>query len=372
LLKDIRNLIDIQIGALFIVDEKTNDFNLEAVEPFEKGHECCKEIEFQIECGMFSWIIKRRKVSIIPSFVFRNKSTIVMMPLGTMKRTLGLVLIVVPVEEGLITQENMRLLSMLSKECSLVMENAFLYESLRKKHETLQKAQEQIVRSEKLSSLGKLTSGASHEILNPLNIISGNIQLLLMDKCLDSRVAKSLHIMKDQSGRIANIINSLLEFSQKTKSEIKPVNINDIFEKVLLLAGYQIRFDTIDIVKDYDHNLPSVMGDEEKLVQALFNLLSNASDSMPNGGFLKIFARVLDYNDRFIEIKFQDTGCGILKENINKIFDPFFSTKESENDTGIGLSVTYGIIHDHGGSIKVESMVDKGSTFTILLPAGSA
>lgn len=366
LLEDIRNLIEISICALFIVDEKTKAFNLESVTPENRRSECIREIESQIECGMFSWVIKRRKISIIPSLVFQKNSTIVMMPLSSVKRTLGLVLIVVPLKEGLIKQEVIRLLSILSKESSLVMENAFLYENLRKEHESLLKAQEQIIMSEKLSSLGKLTSGASHEILNPLNIIYGNIQMLLMDKKLDSRFSKSLNIMKNQSDRIANIINSLLQFSQKNKSEIKPVNINEIFEKVLLLSGYQIRFDTIDITKEFDKNLPFVMGDEEKLSQAFFNFLSNASDSMPDGGLLKIFTGTS--GNKFVEIKMQDTGCGISEENLGRIFDPFYSTKEIEG-TGMGLFLSYGIIQDHGGLIKVKSIVDKGSTFIVLLPA---
>lgn len=374
-LDHVLNLIKTEVCALFLVDQDTHEFTLNGVSPVHKGPICQKELKFQIESGMFPWIINRRQPALIPSLVFKNKKTIIMLPLSTIRRTLGVVLILTPIEESSITQENVKLLSMLAKQCSLVMENTLLYEDLREKHESLQKAQDQIVQAERLASIGRLTAGASHEILNPLNIISGHVQLLLMDKDQNPRVSKYLNIMREQSDRISKIVKGLLQFSHYTKQTIGKVSINDVIEKMLSQVKYRVEFEGIEIVEDLDPNMPPVLGDKERLSQVFFNIMLNARDAMPRGGTLKISTRALADDSHLsgkcdvIEIRFQDTGCGISQENIGKVFDPFFSTKEDGKWDGLGLSISYGIIKDHGGAINVESEVNKGSNFTVFLPA---
>lgn len=373
-LDDIQSLIDMEVCALFLVDEDTHEFVLNSVSPRDKGSVCEKEIDFQIESGIFSWIISRRNPAIIPSLVFKGKKTIIMLPLSTIRRTMGVVLALTPIKESSITRESVKLLTMLAKQCSLVMENTFLHEHLRKKHESLQEAQAQIVQAEKLSSIGRLTSGACHEMLNPLHIISGYIQLLSIDRDLSPHMSKKLSAIQEQSERMAKIVRNLSQFSLKSIPSMEEIRINDFIENVLCLVEYEPKFNNIEIVKEFDQNLPPIMGDKEKLSPVFFNLMSNARDSMPQGGTLKISTGVLAGNNRllgksdFIGIKFQDTGCGIPDENINKIFDPFFTTKEAKDRTGLELSLSYRIIQDHGGTISVESKVNKGTEFTICLP----
>jgi len=371
-LDDIRNSITVEACSLFLVDEDTREFVLKGVSPRDKGPICQNEIEYQIECGMFSWLVNRREPAIVPSMVFKNNKTIIMLPLSTIKRTLGVVLVLTPIKENAITRENLKLLKMLGKQCSLVMENTFLYDRLRKEHESLQNAQAQILQSEKLASMGRLTMGAFHEILNPLNIISGHIQFALMDNDLSSRISRYLNIMQDQSDRIAKIVKGLLQFSQNTKSKAGDLRVNDLIDKVISFLGHELESDNIEITKKFDQNLPTIMGEDENLSQVVFNLMSNARDAMPKGGMLKISTRVctnqpIGESDS-IEIEFQDIGCGISQENIGKIFDPFFTTKDAGNGTGLGLSLSYGIIQNHGGTIQVASKIDEGTTFTICLP----
>jgi signal transduction histidine kinase len=373
-LDDIRNSIKVEVCGLFLVDENTHEFVLTNASPEDKGPICQKEIDYQIECGMFSWIINRRQPALIPSFAFKDKKTIVMLPLSTVKRTLGVALVLTPIEESSITQESLKLLTMLAKQCSLVMENTLLFEHLRKEHETLKKAQAQIVQAEKLASIGRLAAGASHEILNPLNIISGHIQLLLMHKDLNPRFMRNLDIMRDQSDRIGKIVKGLLQFSHHPKPRIREVKLRNLIEMVLSMFEHEARFHNIEIIKEIDPNLPSIMGDDERLSQVLFNLLSNSINAMPKGGTLRISAKTaanegqLSGKSGFIEIRFQDTGCGIAEENIDKIFDPFFTLKEDRNGIGLGLSLSYGIVREHGGTISVESKVNEGTSFTIYLP----
>jgi len=143
-LVDVQNLIEIEVCALFLVDEKTNEFYLKYAVPEDEAKLCKKEIDLQIECGIFSWIVNRRQPALIPGLAFEKTKSIVMLPLSTVKRTLGVVMVLTPIQESFITHENMKLLTMLTKECSLVMENTLLYERLRRKHLSLEKANKEI------------------------------------------------------------------------------------------------------------------------------------------------------------------------------------------------------------------------------------
>ena len=165
-LVDVQNLIEIEICALFMVDEKTNEFVLRYTVPEDSARLCKNEIDLQIECGIFSWIVNRRQPALIPALAFEKTESIVMLPLSTVKRTLGVVMIVTPIQESFITHENMKLLTMLTKECSLVMENTLLYERLRKEHLSLEKANREIKLLSRTDSLtGCYNRGHLNEIL---------------------------------------------------------------------------------------------------------------------------------------------------------------------------------------------------------------
>ena len=373
-LEEVGNSIDVDVCALFIVDEKTQEFVLKNVSPADKESICRKEIDLQIEIGMLPWVINRRQPALIPSLAVKNKKTIIMLPLTTVKRTLGLTMLFTPIKDSSITQENLKLLAMLSKECSLVLENTFLYESLRQEHESLQKAQSEIAQAEKLASMGRLTAGACHEILNPLNIISSHVQFMLMDDDLKPNISNYLNVMHLQSNRIAAIVQGLLQFSRSGMQNMIKIKTNDVIESALAQARHELKLDKIQIVKKLDNNLPVITGDMANLSKVFIILVSNARDAMPKGGLLTISTEIckkkeiLPGKSDFIETIFQDTGCGISRENIRKIFDPFFTTKEPGAGTGLGLALSYGIIRDHGGIINVKSEVDKGTEFAVYLP----
>jgi len=378
LLEEIQNLIETETCALFLVDKTSREFVLESVSPENQRSLCEKELEAQIESGMFALIINRRLPALIPSFTLKKNKQIIMLPVATVKRTLGVVMVFTPINESALRQEEMKLLAMLIRQSSIVMENRLLYEDLRHEHEALQKVRKQIFMAEKIASLGRLTSGASHEILNPLNVISGNIQLLLMNKDINSDIKKRFNIISEQVDRIDRIIKGLSRFSQHGGTKTEKININEVLENALSFLEHQIRLNNVQIVKDYGDDLPEITGDSKGLFQVLFNFISNAKDATPNNGTISVSTRFFSTQPEnpgvkpgkkgFVEIKFSDTGCGISKENIDKIFDPFFTTKENVNGTGLGLSISFGIIQDQGGKISVESEVDKGTCFTVSLP----
>jgi diguanylate cyclase (GGDEF)-like protein len=165
-LADVRNLIDVEVCALFLVDETTNEFILKYSDPADEAKHCQREIDLQIECGIFSWIINRRQPALIPGLAFDKEKSIVMLPLSTVKRSLGIVMILTPIQESSITHENMKLLTVLTKECSLVMENTLLYERLRKKHLSLEKANKEIKLLSRTDTLtGCYNRGYLNEVL---------------------------------------------------------------------------------------------------------------------------------------------------------------------------------------------------------------
>ncbi len=165
-LNDVRNLIEVEVCALFLVDETTNEFLLKFAVPENTAKLCRSEIDLQIECGIFSWVIKRRQPALIPGLAFEKEKSIIMLPLSTVKRTLGVVLILTPIQESFITHEKMKLLTILTKECSLVMENSLLYARLRRKHLSLEKANKEIKLLSRTDSLtGCYNRGYLNEVL---------------------------------------------------------------------------------------------------------------------------------------------------------------------------------------------------------------
>lgn len=240
----------------------------------------------------------------------------------------------------------------------------------------LQTAQDQILRSEKLAGIGRLAAGVCHEILNPLNIISGHTQALLMERTDDSSLAEDLTSVMEEIHRIEKIISGLLKFSRKGGVELKKVNINLELDSVLAIMEKDMALDGISIVRDFDASISQALIDPDRMRQVFLNILSNAKYAMKSGGVLTVSTQIhpqneqatASENEKTLRIKFIDSGTGICKEDLGKIFDPFFTTKPEDKGTGLGLSVCHTIVEKHGGTLEVESKLGKGSTFTIDLP----
>ena len=230
----------------------------------------------------------------------------------------------------------------------------------------IQLMQNQLIRSEKLASLGELVAGIAHEINNPLTGILMFSSMIQSDTRLDPAMKNDMAMIVRETKRCAKIVKGLLDFSRETPPSKKVSCINSIVDDTLALVTNQSSFHDINIIKNYDPQVPSVLVDPHQIEQVLVNILLNASHAMTAGGSLTITTGG-DPAGKFVFAKVTDTGCGIPAENLEKIFDPFFTTKETKG-TGLGLSVSYGIIESHGGEIAVESKVDVGTTFTIRLP----
>lgn len=235
---------------------------------------------------------------------------------------------------------------------------------------TRRKAMEKNIReSYKMASLGTLTAGVCHEVLNPLNIISSYAQLLLTDTKEGSETEQDLKKILEEVGRIVKITDNLLRFSRREKLETGEVEINSLLEKTISIIEPEIKLENIKLLTRFENGLPEIMANSDELRQVFLNLIMNARDAMPEGGKLTISTRRIEkQGNPFVSIKFKDTGEGISVKNLNSVFDPFFTTKKEGKGTGLGLSISHGIIENHGGEISVNSKEGKGTTFTIDLP----
>jgi len=227
------------------------------------------------------------------------------------------------------------------------------------------KMQDQLLRSAKLASMGELVAGVAHEINNPLTGILMFASLSSKTPGLPPQVKENLDMIVSETGRCAKIVRGLLEFARESFPEKRQDSINRIIHQTLSLVSQQIIFQDVEITCNCEETLPELELDTDQLQQVFFNMFINAGQAMPDGGSLTITTkRVEDYA---VQIIVEDTGTGISSENLDKVFDPFFSTK-TQQGFGLGLSVSYGIIQNHGGVVDVQSSEGKGTRFSIFLP----
>jgi PAS domain S-box-containing protein len=229
----------------------------------------------------------------------------------------------------------------------------------------LRETQEKLLQSEKLAVMGKLTSQIAHELNNPLYGIMNTLELLKTEISSQSKRRKVLDMALSETVRLTELLRKMLRFSKPDEEEKQPTDINTILDEILLLVGKQLQENSIRVSTSFAHNLGNVYASRNQLRQVFLNMISNARDAMPDEGTLTIKTMSKGNN---VYIKITDTGTGIREENINKIFDDFFTTKDSVKDVGLGLSVCYGFIKEHGGDIQVSSEWGSGTTFTIMLP----
>jgi PAS domain S-box-containing protein len=232
------------------------------------------------------------------------------------------------------------------------------------------KLEQQVMHSEKLAALGRLAAGVAHEIGNPLTSISTFAQIM-REMATDEFSRTSLDIINTHIQRITDIVRRLSIFSRADSLSIKYVQLNEVLNSTLDLMRIDKRMkSTIEITVALDPGLPRTMIDEAQISQVFINIILNALDAMPDGGSLTVSTRKErdDQGREMILIEFADTGAGIPEGDLQKIFDPFYTTKEAGKGTGLGLSLSYNILKQFKGEIKVESKVNRGTIFTVLLP----
>ena len=227
----------------------------------------------------------------------------------------------------------------------------------------------QLSQADKLSSIGLLAAGVAHEVNTPLAVISSYTQMLAKQLQSDAPKAGVLDKIIKQTFRASEIVNNLLNFSRTTGTEFTEVNVNKVIEDTLALLEHQFKVANVKVERNLDNGLPAIHANAGRLQQVFLNLFLNAKDAMNGGGTLQLSTQ----NGDSVSVRVSDTGSGIAQENIQRIYDPFFTTKTAPAEgqtrgTGLGLSVTYGIIQEHAGNIRVESRPGEGTTFTLDFP----
>jgi PAS domain S-box-containing protein len=238
--------------------------------------------------------------------------------------------------------------------------------------EELQKVRAQLLQSEKLAAIGQLSAGIAHEILNPVNIISMELQLLQTMENLPPTVLEELKICTDQINRIVNIAKDLKQTSRISEKKIVMADINDTISHILSLFSAQLNIEGIEVIAKYLSDAPAIAMDKEKIGQVIMNLISNATSAMEGKKQktlrIKTERETVAGDYDHLKITVADTGTGIKSEHMSKIFDPFFTTKGQGIGTGLGLAISYSIVNDHGGRIWAENNEWGGASFYVTLP----
>jgi len=240
--------------------------------------------------------------------------------------------------------------------------------SLKERDDRLKEyAHQQIMKSDRLATLGQLAAGVAHEINNPLGAVLMYAHLSLEEMEAEDARRKNLEKAVTEATRCKNIVRGLLDFARQSEPNIEESDVDEILKRTLSLLENQALFQNIKITTTLSASLPRAMMDSGQIQQVFTNIIFNAAEAMAGEGELAVVSRTTP-GDEWVEIEFTDTGCGIPRENLEKIFDPFFTTKEVGRGTGLGLAVSYGIIARHKGTIEVESEPGKGTTFIVRLP----
>ncbi len=252
-------------------------------------------------------------------------------------------------------------------QTGIALENARLYSDLRDQMRELTQTQQQLIQSAKLAAVGELGAGVAHEINNPLMIILGNCELALRDVPADGRAAKRLKIIEREATRAGKITRDLLNFARHREPRREPVALEALVERAVELLGTKMARGRVRVRTLFHPDLPPILGDPDQLTQVLLNLGGNAVDAMPDGGEL-VFQTELRPESDAVVIKIIDSGVGMTAEHALRIFEPFYTTKPEGQGTGLGMSVSLGIVRSHGGLLEVTSEPGRGTTMTVQLP----
>jgi signal transduction histidine kinase len=287
-------------------------------------------------------------------------------PIMSKEKLIGILNLGHKEEKEIYSTDDLELLSTLANQAAIALENARLYENLKQSQDTLRRA-------DRLSSLGLLTAGLAHEIRNPLVAIRTFTQLL-PERYNDAEFREGFQgLALKEVDRICGLINDLLSFARPSRPNVAEENMNDVVDGITRILETEAKEKGVEIIRDFSLNLPKVWIDREQMKQVFMNLILNAIQAMREGGSIFISTRLISRDEsgqsgQFVQVEVRDTGVGIPAENLDHIFDPFFTSKDE--GSGLGLSISHQIVQEHGGYVTVESKVGVGTTFFINLPTG--
>lgn len=328
------------------------------------------EAQRQLEAGIVDWVIAEKKTVIIPDLEHMmaksSARNFVIVPLILRSQGIGVFVIHTEKAQQEFSNQDIQLLSVLANQAAVGVENWRTYQQLLKANEELKASQAQMIQAAKLAAIGELAAGIAHEIKNPLQVLMLHLELVQAGRPLPNWI----EMFSKQLKRLSDITLRLMNFSRNVSEEVpvEPININKALEDIVMMVQHEFEGNGITLDVDLGQDLPPVGGNANYLQQVFLNLLINARDAMPKGGTIAVATALTGFH---VSIRIADTGTGIPKEILEKIFKPFFSTK-GEKGTGLGLAICSKIIAQHKGELRVESEVGRGTVFTIYLPVWRA
>jgi signal transduction histidine kinase len=325
------------------------------------------EAQQHLESGIVDWVFSEKKTVIIPDLVHMvgdgAPQNFVIVPLILRNHNIGIYLIQTQKPQQEFSGQDMQLLSVLANQAAAGVENWRTYRQLMKANQELKASQAQMMQAAKLVALGELAASIVHEIKNPIQILMMHVDMALRGKPVPNWV----EMFDQQVRRLAEITKRLMTFSRSVSDDfqLEPVDVNKAIEDVMAIVQHDLQNNRVSVERRLSSPLPTIMGNTNYLQQVFLNLLINARDAMPAGGKVTITTETKGFK---VLVQVADTGTGIPKETIDKIFNPFFTTKEAGKGTGLGLSICNKIIAQHRGELKVQSEVNVGTTFSVVLP----
>ncbi|MFQ5611658.1 MAG: GAF domain-containing protein [Anaerolineae bacterium] len=378
-------LLDVAATSVVLRDDERREVWFAAASG--EGSEQVLGVRMNLGQGIAGWVAAEGEPVIVPDVRqddrffpdideesgFTTRS-ILCVPLQTKGRTIGAIE-VMNKRHGTFAEEDLRRLTALAAPAATAIENARLYEDLREGIHRLEETQAQLIQSAKLAAVGELAAGVAHEINNPLTSIIGLARILLEDTPHDDPHFDDVFTIDREADRARVIVRSLLDFARVSQPQRTSTNFNQLVEEAIVLVYTKSVRHRIRLEKRFA-DLPLIPLDTNQIKQVVVNLLNNAIYAMPQEGTLTLSTGLRNDGSGAgdglaVVFQVEDTGVGIEPAIIDKIFDPFFTTKEVGQGTGLGLSVSYGIIDRHGGRIEVESEPGQGAKFTVILPVVS-
>lgn len=372
-LSKVNQIIPVQGIFLFLPDENTEKYKMQGLED--------KNVSYFMGRGkLMNWLavnerplVVSESSSLLSYFSEEERKLLARLnaelvyPLNVMNRISGILVMGKKVNGKEFDKKELELLSLLFGQAAFAIEHASLYEIQRDRLKRM-------YRTDRLAVLGELAAGAAHEIKNPLTSIRSTIQYLSNDFDVESEKGQMMHELLNETERINKIVQGLLSFARPSELNSMEVNLEQLINQTLLLVNNTLKKQRIEVEFEYFTEQTTIMGDAEQLKQVCLNIILNAVEAMkendeshPRTLYISMEeGTLIDVRSRYLLISFEDTGKGIDEEDIENVFNPFFTTKEE--GTGLGLAICFGIINRHKGELEVRSTLGKGTCFTIKLP----
>ncbi len=387
--KRLRYLIPFEANAFYLVDQEKSDFILSVCEPSDQQQFIEDQVGYMIEEGFFAWAIRERRGVTISSH--DHSKQLMLHVIATYSRIRGMFVGLLPDKKNVIPDKSLTLLSIILLNTANALESLEFYRLLRDQNTILEKkveertqalaqSERQLQQAMKLQAIGTLAGGIAHDFNNILFPIMGYTELTMDDVPADSQARQNLEEVLKATNRAKELVQQILTFSRQGGQERKSLKVQFLIKEALKLLRATIP-STIEIECKVNEECGPIMGDPTQIHQVIMNLCTNAYHAMQEtGGKLEVMLKEIDISyektmervgmkvGRHLELTVKDSGHGMEPEVLERIFEPYYTTKEQGKGTGLGLSVIHGIIKNHGGDISVSSQPGKGTTVTVLLP----